>query len=120
MIPLYLAVEDSLSEGILRRLLRDSHNKFAIGSVFSKGGNGYLRSRISAWNKAAIHYPFLVLTDLDNSPCPSTLVREWLPVERHPNLIFRVAVREVLPMPQIYPDTFVAHNATFQQMLNRY
>ena len=39
--------------------------------------------------------PFLVLTDLDKDECAPKLIREWLPVKPHPNLIFRVAKREV-------------------------
>ena len=37
----------------------------------------------------------MVLTDLDDGPCPSDLIGGWLTSPRHPNLILRVAVREV-------------------------
>jgi len=36
-----------------------------------------------------------VLTDLDASECPPVLMREWLGIPKHLNLVFRVAVREV-------------------------
>jgi hypothetical protein len=36
-----------------------------------------------------------LLTDLDQHPCPPVLIDDWLDVEPHSNLIFRVAVREV-------------------------
>ena len=39
--------------------------------------------------------PFLVLTDLNHCECPPRLIQEWLPGPKHPNLRFRVAVREV-------------------------
>ncbi|MEK7727701.1 MAG: hypothetical protein AAB354_04765 [candidate division KSB1 bacterium] len=39
--------------------------------------------------------PFLVLTDLDTAECPPALLQEWLPYPKNPNLLFRVAEREV-------------------------
>jgi hypothetical protein len=39
--------------------------------------------------------PYLVLTDLDQYECPLTIISHWLDTPKHPNLIFRVAVREV-------------------------
>lgn len=94
-IPVNLAVEDSLSDAVCRKLLLDSGKTFAIGVTFSQGGYGYLRKTIKGFNRAARGTPFLILTDLDNGECAPELQREWLNVERHPNLIFRVAVREV-------------------------
>ena len=38
---------------------------------------------------------YLILTDLDRSECPPVLVEQWLTGPKHPNLLFRVAVREV-------------------------
>jgi hypothetical protein len=53
-------------------------------------------SNIKSFNNAAQETPFLVLTDLDNAQCPPSLINAWLPHgNQHPNLIFRVAVREV-------------------------
>lgn len=39
--------------------------------------------------------PVLILTDLDHNPCPSKLINDWLDQPVHPNLMIRVAVREV-------------------------
>lgn len=39
--------------------------------------------------------PYLILTDLDMRECAPSMIREWLPVARNHNLIFRIAVREV-------------------------
>lgn len=39
--------------------------------------------------------PYLILTDLDNKECAPTMIQEWLPETKNPNLIFRIAVREV-------------------------
>jgi len=95
-IPVHLAVEDDLSEAVIRRLLLDTGREYAIGTVFGRGGFGYLRSRAKNWNAAAAAgTPVLLLTDLDQHPCPPVLIDDWLDIEPHSNLIFRVAVREV-------------------------
>ena len=90
-----LAVEDDLSEWVLRRVLRDHPDEFTIGSVFKKNGFGYLKRMAPAFNNMAKCAPVLMLTDLDDRPCPPELLNEWLKRPRHPNFILRVAVREV-------------------------
>jgi hypothetical protein len=94
-IPINLAVEDLLSEVVLRTLLARSERDFAVGTVFNRGGFGYLRRTCPGWNNAAKGVPFLLLTDLDQYACPPALIDDWLPTRRHPNLIVRVAIREV-------------------------
>jgi len=94
-IPINLAVEDILSEAVLRKILRESKKDFAVGACFCHGGYAYLKKSIRGFNNAAKAAPFLVLTDLDKAECPPVLLREWLPHPRHPNLLFRIAVREV-------------------------
>jgi hypothetical protein len=94
-IPINIAVEDILSDAVVRRLLQSSGRNFAIGATFSRGGYGYLKSRIDGFNNAAKGTPFFVLTDLDQCDCAPRLLNEWLSHVRHPNLIFRIAVREV-------------------------
>jgi len=95
MIPINLAFEDSLSESVLRVLLRKSKRPYEVATPYTGGGFGYLRQRARGFNNAAKSIPFLLLTDLDKANCAPTLIKEWLPVPMHPNLIFRVAVREV-------------------------
>jgi len=92
-IPIHIAVEDSLSESVLRKILACSGRGYAVGSCFERGGFGYLKKNISGFNKAARGTPFLMLTDLDRGECAPTMIRKWLPI--HPNLLFRVAVREI-------------------------
>lgn len=95
-IPVHLAVEDDLSESVVRRLLLDTGRDYSIGTVFGRGGFGYLQNRARNWNAAAAAgTPILLLTDLDQHPCPPGLIDDWLDSEPHENLIFRVAVREV-------------------------
>src|SRR5580658_423979 len=47
------------------------------------------------FKKVPIGTPFFILTDLDIGTCPIELINDWLKSPRKPNLIFRVAVREV-------------------------
>jgi len=94
-IPINLVVEDPLSEAILRTILRQSGHPYSIGTCFGQGGFGYIKKRIRGFNKAAKGTPFFVLTDLDKNECPAVLLKEWLSEPQHPNLLFRIAVREV-------------------------
>lgn len=95
-IPVNLAVEDSLSEYVLRKVIKKSNKRVVIGRCFGKTGFGYLKRAISGFNNASKSGTyFCVLTDLDTTECPPALIRKWLPDGKHPNLIFRIAVREV-------------------------
>lgn len=95
-IPIRLAVEDALSETVLRRALADRPVRYAIGAVYSRNGSAYLRKQASAFNNAAKACPFLLLTDMDQYSCPPELVSTWLSgTPKHDCFLFRVAVREV-------------------------
>ena len=94
-IPIRLAVEDVLSEWIVRRVLAGHGDRFAIGPVFGRSGFGYLKKQTPAFNNAAKGCPFLLLTDLDRYACPPELLGDWLSVEKHKFFLLRVAVREV-------------------------
>ena len=90
-----IAIEDDLSDAVIRKILTQSESSFEIANSYTRGGFGYLKKHINSFNNAAKTTPFLVLTDLDTAECPPALIKEWLPYPKHPNLIFRVAVREV-------------------------
>lgn len=94
-IPVNLAIEDELSEVVLRQLLTFVGRDYHVGIAYRRGGSGYLRRTVSGWNSAARTTPFIVLTDLDEYVCPRALIDDWLTETQHPNLIFRVAVKEV-------------------------
>jgi hypothetical protein len=94
-IRLNLAFEDSLQEAVLKKIISQLERSFSIGKCFSQGGFGYLKKNMKGFNHAAKETPFLVLTDLDRSECPLILINEWLSFPKHPNLLFRIAVREV-------------------------
>ena len=94
-VSLHLAVEDELSEAVLRTVLSQSGRNYAVGCCYRHGGYGYLKKKITGFNQASKGTPFCVLTDLDRHECPPELIDQWLLVPKHPNLLFRVAVREV-------------------------
>jgi hypothetical protein len=93
-IPILIAVEDLLSEAVARVLLDKSSRSFFVNCIGRKGA-GYIKKNITSLNNTAKGYPVFVLTDLDYAECPPSLIRDWLPHTMQPNLIFRVAVREV-------------------------
>jgi hypothetical protein len=99
-IPINLAYEDDLSLEILLRILEfprviSLDKRFCVGTLFHGRGYGFLKKNISGFNKASKGMPYLILTDLDYRVCAPTLIKEWLPETKNPNLIFRIAVREV-------------------------
>lgn len=96
-IPLHLAVEDSVSEAVLRRIIDASRKDFALPShSIGKKGKNYLKSRIQAFNRASRHLPFIVLADLDATECAPKEIDSWLSGKPlSPNLLLRIAVREV-------------------------
>jgi hypothetical protein len=94
-IVINLVVEDDLSEAVLRKILQQSLKNFYIGACFGKKGFGYIKSKIAGFNKSAKGTPFFVLADLDRNECPPLLINEWLGEPIHPNLLFRIAVRQV-------------------------
>lgn len=96
LIPINIAVEDQLSEAVVRKLLAQSSKKYFIGSCYTKGGFGYLKNKIAGFNNAsASGTPFFVLTDLDKDTCAPLKISNWLSVPKHNNLFFRIAVRSV-------------------------
>jgi len=116
-ISIAIAVEDSLSECVVRRLIPHTRRDITIGECYPlktlPGGRsnpknrrgkrgfsgwGQLKINLPAFNEAArTGTPFMVLTDLDvHVKCPGELLQKWLGKTRHSqNLIFRVAVKEV-------------------------
>ena len=91
-----LVFEDMLSQTVLCKLLRCSVAASQVGDMHNAGGFGWIKKKIRGFNDAAKGMPYLVLTDLDTSAeCAPVLIRQWLNAPKHPNLLFRVAVREV-------------------------
>jgi hypothetical protein len=112
-----IAVEDDLSECILRKLAYHTRRGYSIKVRYPLGtlpggsenpqnaaqkrglsGYGQIRVNLSSFNKAAeAGTPFVVLTDLDiHVKCPGALLARWLKHQTpSSNLLFRVAVKEV-------------------------
>lgn len=94
-IPINLVFEDVLSEAVLKEMLKQSQRPFLVGNCLNQRGYGKIKKVISGLNHAAKGMPYLVLTDLDNAECPLVIISEWLTQPKHPNLLFRIAVKEV-------------------------
>lgn len=95
-IPVNLVVEDRLSEAVVLKIIQESGRPFAVGTRYlGLQGAGYIKRKISGFNKAAAVTPFFVLTDLDDEVCAPQLLQSWLSQPPSKNLIFRIAVREV-------------------------
>ncbi|MBD2634537.1 DUF4276 family protein [Limnothrix sp. FACHB-881] len=96
MIFVNIAVEDDLSEIVLRKILEQSESQFSIMNCLKQNGSGFLRKNAVKFNTAAQSIPFIVLTDLDQKQCPVLLIKEWLgETKRHRNFLLRIAVHEI-------------------------
>ncbi|WP_341735439.1 hypothetical protein [Microcoleus sp. CAWBG640] len=109
-IPINLVFEDVLSEAVLKEMLKQSQRPFLVGSRSNKKGFGDIKKSLPAYNNAAKRMPYLVLTDLDNADCPLVILSEWLTQAKHPNLLFRIAVKEV-------EAWLLAHREAFAEFL---
>ena len=93
-IPLNLVFEDQISEFVMIKLAEKT-NRYFIANSYSEGGFGYIKKNIGGFNEASKGCPFFVLTDLDTVNCAPTLIGDWFGKSAHPNMIFRIAIREV-------------------------
>lgn len=109
-IPINLVFEDVLSEAVLKQMLKQSQRPFLVGDCFNERGYDQIQKKISGFNNAAKGMPYLVLTDLDNAECPLVILSEWLTQPKHPNLLFRIAVKEV-------EAWLLAHRSAFAEFL---
>jgi hypothetical protein len=109
-IPINLVFEDVLSEAVLKQMLIQSQRPFLVGVCFNETGYGQIKKKICGFNNAAKGMPYLVLTDLDNEDCPLVILSEWLTQPKHPNLVFRIAVKEV-------EAWLLAHRSAFAEFL---
>ncbi len=111
VIPINLAVEDELSENVLREILKQSERNYYIGACYGRKGKDYLRVHCDAFNNMSKGSPVLLFTDLNKKECSPLLIREWFPYGKHNNLIFRIAVREV-------ESWLLAHKNEFAKFLS--
>lgn len=91
-----MAVEDSLSEAVLRKIIKSSINRYSIGHCYGKRGKDCLRKLLQSLNRNKTCCPFIVVVDLDNDECAPSLIKQWLPCGKQNNdLVLRIAVREI-------------------------
>ena len=92
---LIIAVEDELSGAVMGRLIAFSGRNFSINRIFNARGNTQLKAGMTKFRAASRVIPHIVLTDMDRCPCPPELIDNWNANQLPPQLLFRVAVREV-------------------------
>lgn len=88
-----VAVEGIVDEAVARKLI--TYAGATPGPVYGKQGKSSLLQKVSGYNNAAQHAPWMVLVDLDrDQSCAPLLCNAWL-ANRAPLLCFRVAVKAV-------------------------
>jgi hypothetical protein len=92
---LVLVTEDELSDAVMRRLLKAVDRPFEVHTPIIARGFGNIRRNIGRYRTACLAMPHLVLTDLDTHQCAPELIHSWKAEHLPPQLMFRVAVREV-------------------------
>lgn len=91
-----LAVEDTLSEAVARKLLSVVRPEISVTVAMGHQGRGYLQNRARELNRTAASVPVLLLADLDRPlPCPPDLIASWLSAPAQRLLLFRIAVMEI-------------------------
>ena len=91
-----LAVEDEISEAVLRELIRVFRPELNVVNSIGRRGKNYLINKAHDLNRTARSITIFLMMDLDRrSPCPADLLRRWLGSAQQSNLLFRLAVMEV-------------------------
>jgi hypothetical protein len=101
-----LAVEDSLSETVARKILKQSDKNYCVINCLGRKGFGYLKTKINKFNEASKQLPFFVLIDQDNG-CPPEKIDSWLKCKVNSNFIFRIAVMEIESWVMADRDSFL-------------
>jgi hypothetical protein len=94
-VHLLVAVEDELSAAVMKRLIQETGRDFSIHQTMNARGYGKLKSGMTKYKTACYALPHVILTDLDQYPCPPELLRDWNALALPPGLLLRIAVREV-------------------------
>jgi hypothetical protein len=91
---LNVIVEDVLSEEVARRLIAEVG--YQGDSVFRvMRGYGKIREGLKKFIGSSRFNPHLVLTDLDQYPCPPALMEAWGIKQLPSTMLLRIAVREI-------------------------
>jgi hypothetical protein len=92
LAPVSVGIEGPVDEAAIGRLFSDAGGLDCM--FYGRQGREWLRQRVSGYNSAARHAPWMILVDLDADECAPALKAAWLP-NPAPQMCFRVAVREV-------------------------
>lgn len=96
MMDIYIATEDTLSEAVADRLVRETNPSLQVAVRMGRKGNGFLKQKLRDLNETSRSIPVLLLTDLDRTECPPVLIDDWWGGRvRETGMIFRVVVREI-------------------------
>jgi hypothetical protein len=90
-----VVVEDELSGAVMRKLIATTGRNFMVDRMVNARGNGQIKSGVEKFRTSSYTLPHVVLTDLDNYPCPPALLDNWGATNLPPQLLFRIAVHEV-------------------------
>lgn len=91
--PVNLLVEGLTDEVVLHRLL--AHTHLQPGTTYGKNGKAALLEKLPNYNRAAHHYPWIVVVDLDDdAECAPDYVVAILP-QPAPQMCLRVVVRAI-------------------------
>lgn len=89
----YVGVEGLSDQGVASSIIRSCG--LSVAGFYGMHGKSSLLKKLTAYNAAAMHAPWVVFVDLDNDGlCPGEKLNEWLP---NPSslMCFRIAVREM-------------------------
>lgn len=91
-----VVVEDELSGAVMRKLITATGRNFVIDRMINARGNAQIKVGMQQkFRSSSYVLPHVVLTDLDRYPCPPALLDNWGATDLPPQLLFRIAVREV-------------------------
>lgn len=91
-----VVVEDELSGAVMRKLIAATGRNFVIDRIINARGNTQIKVGMQQkFRSSSYVLPHVVLTDLDRYTCPPELLDNWGAIDLPPQLLFRVAVREV-------------------------
>jgi hypothetical protein len=94
MVSVALVAEDELSMAVLERIVGLSERPFVVTRRLVEHGCGNIRRSVQKYRNASHVVPHIVLTDLDQAECPTSLMAAWQASHLPASMLFRVAVRE--------------------------
>jgi hypothetical protein len=87
--------EDEITHQVMLKIYDFFRGRLSELRAIPCYGFGKIKRQIEAYNEAAKHGYYFVITDLDNNDCAPSLIRDWLPLRPNNQLLFRIAVHEI-------------------------